>query len=82
MCNLSRLGSANVAVFRNALSATYINTSKLLFRHFRSKCNRGVFLPSLGKISKKNSLKECVFVNSALKNTLLQTHFSAILPTG
>jgi len=38
---------------------------------------------------KKNSLKECVFVNSALniqchvvENTLLQTAFSAILPTG
>jgi len=39
---------------------------------------------------KKNSLKECAFfVNSALKiqcyvvnNTLLQTAFSAILPTG
>jgi len=31
----------------------------------------------------KNSLRECVFVNSALKlNTLLQTAFSAILPTG
>jgi len=34
------------------------------------------------KITKKN--KECVFVNSTLKivkNTLLQTAFSAILPT-
>jgi len=33
----------------------------------------------------KNSLKESVFVNSALKivkNILLQTAFSAILPTG
>jgi len=36
------------------------------------------YLPS----SQKNSLKECVFFNSALKNTLLQTAFSAILPTG
>jgi len=41
--------------------------------------------------SLKNSLKECVFVNSAfgtqntyhvVKNTLLQTAFSAIFPTG
>jgi len=31
----------------------------------------------VGKITIKNSLKECVFVN-----TLLQTAFSAILPTG
>jgi len=40
---------------------------------------------------KKNSPKECVFVNSALKlkiqchvvkNTLIQTALSAILPTG
>jgi len=43
----------------------------------------------VGKIAKKSSLNECVFVNSALKiqrhivkNTLLQTAFSAILPTG
>jgi len=43
---------------------------------------------SVGKVAKKNILKECVFVNSALeiqrhvvKNALLQTAFSAILPT-
>jgi len=42
----------------------------------------------VGKITKKNHLKECVFVNSALKlrqigkNTLLQTDYSEILPTG
>jgi len=42
-----------------------------------------------GKNRQKSSLKKCVFVNSALniqchviKNTLLQTAFSAILPTG
>jgi len=38
------------------------------------------------KSPKKSSLKQRVFVNSALKlqchNTLLQTAFSAILPTG
>jgi len=41
---------------------------------------------SVGKISKKNNLKECVFVNSALniqfnvvKNTLPQTAFSVRL---
>jgi len=33
----------------------------------------------VGKITKKNSLKECIFVNSALK---INTAFSAILPTG
>jgi len=31
----------------------------------------------VGKIAKNNSLKKCVFIN-----TLLQTAFSAILPTG
>jgi len=45
----------------------------------------------VGKIAKKNSLKERVFVNFLLKlklqcyiakNTLLQTAFSAILATG
>jgi len=38
----------------------------------------------VGKIAKKNGLKECVFVNSALivKNIVLQTAFSAILPIG
>jgi len=43
----------------------------------------------VGKLAKKGSLKECVFVNSALKTqchivkiTLLQTVFLAILPTG
>jgi len=43
----------------------------------------------VSKIAEKSSLKECVFVNWALKiqchvvkNTLLQTAFSAILPTG
>jgi len=48
-----------------------------------------ISLQNVGKIDKKNSVKECVFVNSALKiqchvvnNTLLQTAFSAILPTG
>jgi len=46
-------------------------------------------LPSGQNCQKKNSLKECVFVNLALKiqyhivkYTLLQTDFSAILPTG
>jgi len=38
------------------------------------------------KLAPKNNLKECVFVNSALKTlyhiTLLQTAFLAILPTG
>jgi len=40
-------------------------------------------------VSLKDNLKECVYVNSSLKiqchivkNTLLQTAFSAILPTG
>jgi len=44
--------------------------------------------PSVQNRQKKNSLSECVFVNSALKiqchivkNTLLHTAFSAILPT-
>jgi len=43
----------------------------------------------VGKIAKKNSLKECSFVNSALKiqchivkSTILQTAFWEILPTG
>jgi len=43
----------------------------------------------VGKIEEKNSGKECVFVSLALKipcqivkNKLLQTAFSAILPTG
>jgi len=36
----------------------------------------------VGKLAKKSSLKECIFINSALKITLLQTAFSAILPTG
>jgi len=36
-----------------------------------------------GKNHQKNSLKECLFFNLALiKNTLLQTTFLAILPTG
>jgi len=44
----------------------------------------------VGRIAEKSNLKECVFVNSALntvqcyivKNTLLHTAFSAILPSG
>jgi len=46
-------------------------------------------LPSGQITKKKNNLKEYVYVNSALKiqyhtvkNTLLQTAFSAILPAG
>jgi len=36
-----------------------------------------------GKIAKKNSLKECVFVNChVVKNTFLLTVFSVILHTG
>jgi len=31
--------------------------------------------------SPKKSLKECVFVNVIVKNTLLQNAFSVILPT-
>jgi len=47
------------------------------------------FIFPVGKIAKKNTLKECSFVNSALKiqchiikNTLPQTALSEILPTG
>jgi len=36
----------------------------------------------MGKIAKKQSEGVLFFVNLALKNTLLQTAFSAILPTG
>jgi len=45
--------------------------------------NRFLMFSPSGQNSQRNSLKECVFVNSSLKiqNTLLQTAFSAILPT-
>jgi len=49
----------------------------------------GCGLLPVGKTAKKYSLKECVFVNLTLKiqcnvvkNTLLQTALSAILPAG
>jgi len=55
-------------------------------RQSKSSC-KNVQITSIpvGKIAKKNSLKECFFVNSAhchiAKNTLPQTVFTAILPT-
>jgi len=63
----------------------YIFTmSSLIFCVLDIKSDETIIPPS-----GKSSLKECVFVNSALKrqchvvkNALLKTAFSAILPTG
>jgi len=65
----------------NTVNAIDVSTTLTTISYFKSN-------PVSKSGKKKNSLKECVFVNFALKvcqivkNTLLETAFSAILPRG
>jgi len=85
------------SIFQKILSEKVISLKKSGFKIFKvlSRVVRfGLVLFDVnrfpvGKISNRNSLSECVFVNSALKrqcyvvkNSLLKTTFSAFLPTG